>query len=106
MIEFKNKTVWITGASSGIGKALSIKLSSLGANVILSSRKKEELDIVAKHCINSTMVLPIDLENQQQFSSATKSVIEKFGKNSYNRVIKKFTLNKMLNKHRNFINNF
>ncbi len=58
MIEFKNKTVWITGASSGIGRALSIKLSNLGANIVLSSRKKEELDIVAKHCINSTMVLP------------------------------------------------
>ena len=79
MIEFKNKTVWITGASSGIGRALSIKLSSLGANIVLSSRKKEELDIVAKQCMNSTMVLPLDLENQQQFSTATNSVIEKFG---------------------------
>ena len=34
MIEFKGKTVWITGASSGIGRALSIKLGSLGANLV------------------------------------------------------------------------
>ena len=79
MIEFKNKTVWITGASSGIGKALAINLSTLGANIVLSSRKKEELDSVANHCINSTMVLPLDLENQKQFDAATSSVIEKFG---------------------------
>ena len=46
MIEFKGKTVWITGATSGIGKALAIKLASLGANLILSSRREKELEEV------------------------------------------------------------
>ena len=50
MIDFHGKTVWITGASSGIGKALAIKLSSLGANLVLSSRKEDQLHKVANLC--------------------------------------------------------
>ena len=50
MIEFNGKTVWITGASSGIGKALALKINYLGANVVLSSRNKKELENVAKQC--------------------------------------------------------
>ena len=50
MIEFNGKTVWITGASSGIGKALALKISSLKANIVLSSRNKEQLENVAKQC--------------------------------------------------------
>ena len=41
MMGFKNKTIWVTGASSGIGKALAIQFSKLGANVVLSSRKNQ-----------------------------------------------------------------
>ena len=50
MIGFKNKTVWVTGASSGIGKALAIQFSKLGANVVLSSRNESDLKEVEKLC--------------------------------------------------------
>ena len=40
---FQGKVVWLTGASSGIGKELSIQLSELGAKLILSSRKEQLL---------------------------------------------------------------
>jgi len=43
-LELKNKTVLITGASSGIGKALAKKFSSRGCNLILISRRKDLLD--------------------------------------------------------------
>ena len=43
MINFNQKTVWITGASSGIGKALAVKFASLGANLVISSRNEELL---------------------------------------------------------------
>lgn len=39
----KNKVVWITGASSGIGEALAYQLNELGAKLIISSRNREAL---------------------------------------------------------------
>ncbi len=61
--------------------------------------------------INNETGLLVPLNDQETMASSilellsSSELIEKFGKNSYNRVIKKFTLNEMLNKHRNFINN-
>ncbi|SDZ95601.1 short chain dehydrogenase [Bizionia paragorgiae] len=40
---FNNKVVWITGASSGIGKSLAISLSKENCKLILSSRRKTAL---------------------------------------------------------------
>ena len=79
MIEFNEKTVWITGASSGIGKALALKISSLKANIVLSSRNKEELEKVAKQCKGETYILPLDLEKPEAFEKATQSVVKKYG---------------------------
>ena len=42
-MNFNNKTVWVTGASSGIGKELAIQFAKLGARVILSARNVEKL---------------------------------------------------------------
>ncbi len=42
-MDFKNKTAWVIGASSGIGRELCRQLAASGAQVILSSRKMEEL---------------------------------------------------------------
>ena len=39
----KNKTILVTGASSGIGAETSIKVAEMGANVILSARNKKRL---------------------------------------------------------------
>ncbi len=79
MTGFKNKTVWITGASSGIGKALAIRFSNLGANVVLSSRKESELIEVEKLCQSKTLVLPLDLSHQQNFPELVKAVCNRFG---------------------------
>ena len=46
MSYFNNKTIWITGASSGIGEALAVHLSKLNANLILTARRKDELERV------------------------------------------------------------
>ena len=79
MIGLKNKTVWITGASSGIGKALAIQFSKLGANVVLSSRKESDLKEVEKQCQSNTFVLPLDLSFQDNFNELVKKVSDQFG---------------------------
>jgi dehydrogenase/reductase SDR family protein 7B len=80
MIEFKGKTVWITGATSGIGKALAIKLASLGANLILSSRREKELEEVKTKCDTECLILKLDLENSTNFSEKVEKVISKFNR--------------------------
>ena len=52
MFSLKDKVVIITGSSRGIGKATAIQMAEAGAKVVISSRKKEECDKVAKN-INS-----------------------------------------------------
>jgi short-subunit dehydrogenase len=79
MIEFNGKTVWITGASSGIGKAVALKISNLNAKIVLSSRNKEELENVAKQCKNEPYILPLDLEKPEAFEKATQLVVKKYG---------------------------
>jgi len=45
-INLSNKTIFITGATDGIGKALSIKAANLGAKIILNGRSKKKLEII------------------------------------------------------------
>lgn len=61
---FSNKVIWITGASSGIGKALAIALFKENCKLILSSRNKESLELVKNECKNlqDIAVIPLDLE--------------------------------------------
>ena len=67
MSYFKNKKVWITGASAGIGKALALAFASQGAKLILSSRKLEALLEVKEACKLSpeVQVLKLDLEDHE-----------------------------------------
>ena len=55
-----SETVWITGASSGIGEALAYSWASRGAKLILSGRRAEALDAVAEACGGETLVLPFE----------------------------------------------
>lgn len=61
MSNFKNKNVWITGASSGIGEALAKSFALEGANIILSGRRVDALEAVAKEIETETLVLPFEV---------------------------------------------
>ena len=62
-MHFKNKIVWITGASSGIGKELAIQLSKEKAILILTSRNEEALRDLQVQLLQNTKIhiLPFDL---------------------------------------------
>jgi len=81
-MNFTNKIVWITGASSGIGKSLAIELSKQQAKLILSSRNEAELNKVKNECENPELVniLPLDLENYTSLISKAEEAIAFFGK--------------------------
>lgn len=75
------KTIWITGASSGIGEALAIEWAKRGARVILSSRNVAELERVRSQCANaSTHVLrPLDLTDTAAIRRAADDVLRELG---------------------------
>ncbi len=69
-----SKTVWITGASSGIGAALAREHASRGDGLILSGRDEERLNEVAQDC-GETLVLPFDVRNDDALADATSKAI-------------------------------
>lgn len=78
---FKHRVIWITGASSGIGEALAYAFSAEGAQLILSSRRNEELERVKKACANPAQVaiLPLDLLDTAVLETKTAQAIAIFG---------------------------
>lgn len=76
----KNKVVWITGASSGIGEALVYKYDFLGAKLIISSRNRDELFRVKSNCKNTMNihVLPIDLEQTEKLPGKAEEALKIF----------------------------
>ena len=81
MIDFQNKVVWITGASSGIGEALAMAFAQKGVKLILSARRESELLRVKENCSNSpeVMILPLDLSQSDTFGEKAKEVLNRFG---------------------------
>lgn len=75
-----NQTIWITGASSGIGEALAKRLSALNNRLILSSRRIEELQRVKSECSGNPddiLLLPMDMSERSGMEALVKSVISK-----------------------------
>lgn len=77
-MEIKDKVIWITGASSGIGEALAISLSQSGAKLILELRNKEKLQIVKNKCLNSDrhQIVVLDLENEDEVCEIATKVCQ------------------------------
>jgi dehydrogenase/reductase SDR family protein 7B len=77
----KNKVVWITGASSGIGEQLVYAYSQQGAKLIISSRNRDELFRVKGNCKTPALVhvLSLDLENTAALPGKANDAIRIFG---------------------------
>jgi hypothetical protein len=80
-VNFKNKVVLITGASSGIGRETAIEFAKLGSNVILVARKIDKLEQVANELKKfnvTTFVCQCDVSKKDQVKEMSKTVLEKF----------------------------
>ncbi|AUC81750.1 SDR family oxidoreductase [Lacinutrix sp. Bg11-31] len=80
-MSFTDKVIWITGASSGIGKHLAIECSNLNAKLILSSRNIEALKAVKTLCKNplNVKLITLDLEDYTTFKTKVTEAISCFG---------------------------
>lgn len=82
-MNYKNKIVWITGASSGIGEAFASAFFKEGAKLILSSRRTETLEKVRdalggdeRNCY----ILPLDLADSKTLPNKAAEALKAFGK--------------------------
>lgn len=83
MKEIKNKVVWITGASSGIGEELAYAFAGEGAFLVLSARNAEKLNQVKEKCLQITsdcLVQVMDLSNVAKLEANVNEVIKQTGK--------------------------
>ncbi len=86
---FKNKTIFITGASRGIGKAIALKLASANANIVIAAKSIEENSKLGGTIFSAAAeiekaggkALPIqcDIRNEEQIQQAIEKTIAHFG---------------------------
>jgi citronellol/citronellal dehydrogenase len=88
-MSFQNKTVIITGASRGIGKAIALKLASMGANIVIAAKSVEEnaklggtIFSAAKEIEDAGgKALPVqcDIRFEDQIKNVVEKTMETFG---------------------------
>lgn len=84
--DFAGQVVWITGASSGIGEALALHFAREGSSLVLSARRKAELERVQNRCVeegcaaSAVMVLPLDVTDEAAMPAAVEQVKNRFGR--------------------------
>lgn len=77
-----HKVVWITGASSGIGRQLAIDLAKKQCRLILSSRNENNLAATRNECLkffSDVKILPLDLAETNALPDLTQQAIQAFG---------------------------
>jgi len=76
---FRERTVLVTGASSGIGRAVALAFAAAGARVALVARRREVLEEVARLAGGETLVLPADVTRQDDVRAAFREATAHFG---------------------------
>ena len=77
----RNKVIWVTGASSGIGEALARELAAGGARLVLSARRQTELERVRASLANSSthLLLPLDITDNAAVLAAVNTIKQQIG---------------------------
>ncbi len=74
-----NKVVWITGASSGIGKSLALKFAKEGWNVAISARREKLLNEISESN-DKIKAFTLDVTNKNDCEKVFENVLDKFKK--------------------------
>lgn len=84
MTSLKDKIVFITGASSGIGKSTALKFAELGSHLLLCARRKERLDSLAQELRNRFKInvhtFQLDVRNQKAVEQSLNTLTEEWKK--------------------------
>jgi NAD(P)-dependent dehydrogenase (short-subunit alcohol dehydrogenase family) len=73
------KRVWITGASSGIGRALALHLAKDGAQVAVSARRREELESLAAEVPGRIAAFPVDVADESAMKETARAIATALG---------------------------
>ncbi|MGI8813688.1 MAG: SDR family NAD(P)-dependent oxidoreductase, partial [Pyrinomonadaceae bacterium] len=82
-MEWKDKVIFLTGASSGIGEALAVAMAEKGAVVGLLARRRERLDNIAAVCVaagGKARVFSADVTDSNAVSAAAEALRAEFGR--------------------------
>lgn len=72
--DFTGKRYWLVGASEGLGRALALKLSKAGAEVIVSARSKDKLDEVVSEMHGKGMAVAVDVSDRKSVEDAAAQI--------------------------------
>lgn len=78
--DFKNKTVVITGGSSGIGKAIAVKFIESGAEVIIASHNEAQGDKACKDMPGNCTFVKTDVRKESDVKNFFEEIAKKYGK--------------------------
>jgi NAD(P)-dependent dehydrogenase (short-subunit alcohol dehydrogenase family) len=76
----RNRVSLVTGAGSGIGRAVSVKLASAGYAVVLAGRHAETLEQTAAACAGDTLIVPTDVVQPDSVRALFARAREAYGR--------------------------
>ena len=79
LISVADRHVWVTGASTGIGRAVTIELARRGARVVASARNESALDTLVRECGDRVQALPLDVTDRQANRRAAEEISRRMG---------------------------
>ena len=80
MFSLSSKVVLVTGAASGVGRAIALGVAAFGANVVLGDLNYDGCQEVARTIETKTLVEKLDVTNRESIHEAISGCVKKFGK--------------------------